>query len=102
MANAVGYWTVPGMSADETMIWLESHASQGMKVTGGSGNQASGSETDTGGTIVDEPSPMSLEALIFTVTPIGSGSGIRADAFTKATTSVCATPPPGTMLGIGG
>jgi len=102
MADAVGYWTLPGMSADDTMAWLGSHPSLGMTVTGGSGNPRSGGETNAGGVVVNEPAPMSLEALIFTVTPIGSGSGIRADAFAKAANSVCATAPPGTALGIGG
>lgn len=102
MADAVGYWTLPSMSADDTMAWLMSHASQGMTVSGGSGNPRTGNETNVGGTVVDEPAPMSLEALIFTVTPIGSGSGVRADAFAIAADSVCATPPPGTELGIGG
>ena len=102
MAQAVGYWTLPDMSADDTWVWLRAHASQGMMVTSSSSNPQSGNERNVGGTVVDEPTPMSLEALIFTVTPIGSGSGLRADAFAKATDSVCATPPPGTMLGIGG
>ena len=102
MADAVGYWTLPSMSADATLAWLTSHASGGMMVASASGNPRVGNETNVGGTVVDEPAPSSLEALIFTVTPIGSGAGIRADAFTKAAGSVCATPPPGTMLGIGG
>jgi hypothetical protein len=102
MADAVGYWTLPSMRADDTLTWLRSHASQGMKVTGGSDNLESGNITIGGGSVVDEPAPVSLEALIFTVTSIGSGSGIRADAFTKAANSVCATAPPGTDLGIGG
>jgi len=59
MAHAVGYWTLPGMSADETMAWLTSHSSQGMTV-------------------------------------------VSSGAFALATNSVCATPPPGVMLGIGG
>ncbi|GAA4154581.1 hypothetical protein GCM10022286_02360 [Gryllotalpicola daejeonensis] len=102
MADAVGYWTLPHMSADDTMAWLESHPSAGMKVYAATGNVRVGDETNVGGFVVDEPSLLSLEALIFTVTPIGSGSGIRADAFTKAADSVCATAPPGTELGIGG
>lgn len=102
MAHAVGYWTLPRMSADDTLSWLRSHASQGMMIASASGNPRSGNETNVGGTVVDEPARMSLEAMIFTVTPIGSGSGLRADAFAQATNSVCATPPPGTMLGIGG
>ena len=76
------------MSPDSTMTWLESHPSQGMVYASASGNPRVGNETNVGG--------------IFTVTPIGSGSGIRADAFARAANSVCATPPPGVMLGIGG
>ncbi|WP_369964023.1 hypothetical protein [Leifsonia sp. EB34] len=102
MAQAVGYWTLPGMSADDTLTWLRAHPSQGMMVASSSTNPQSGNEANVGGTVVDEPELMSLEALIFTVTPIGSGAGLRADAFAKATDSTCATPPPGTMLGIGG
>lgn len=102
MAHAVGYWTLPSMSPDNTMTWLESHPSQGMVYASASGNPRVGNETNVGGFVVYEPTHMSLEALIFTVTPIGSGSGIRADAFAKAPNSVCATPPPGVMLGIGG
>ena len=102
MAQAVGYWTLPGMSADDTLTWLRAHPSQGMMVASSSSNPQSGNEANVGGTVVDEPEPMSLEAVIFTVTPIGSGAGLRADAYAKATDSVCATPPPGTMLGIGG
>ena len=102
MAHAVGYWTLAGMSADDTWTWLRSHASQGMTVASSSSNPQSGNEAIVGGTVVDEPATMSLEAVIFTVTPIGPGSGLRADAFAKATDSVCATPPPGAMLGIGG
>ena len=102
MAHAVGYWTLPGMSADDTWTWLRSHAGPGMTVASASGNPQSGNDTNVGGTVVDEPAPMSLDAVIFTVTPIGSGSGLRADAFARAANSICATPPPGTMLGIGG
>jgi len=102
MAHAVGYWTLPNMSADNTMTWLESHPSQGMVFASASGNTRTGGKTNVGGFVVYEPTHMSLEALIFTVTPIGAGSGIRADAFAKAANSVCATAPPGTTLGIGG
>jgi hypothetical protein len=102
MAHAIGYWTLSSMSADDTMTWLESHPSQGMVYASASGNPRVGDETNVGGFVVYEPTHMSLEALIFTVTPTGSGSGIRAEAFAKATNSVCATPAPGTMLGIGG
>lgn len=102
MADAVGYWTLPSMSAGDTLTWLRSHASQGMSVTGGSDAAQTSTSAASGGIVVDEPAPMSLEALIFTVTTTGSGSGIRADAFTKADNSVCATASPGTQLGIGG
>lgn len=102
MADAVGYWTVPGMSPDDAMAWLEKHPSHGMLVTGGSGNVTTGNATNPGGSVVDEPQLESLEAMIFTVTASGSGSGIRADAFAKAADSVCAAPLPGTHLGIGG
>jgi hypothetical protein len=102
MADAIGYWTLPNMSADDAMAWLEANASQSMVIASASGNPRTGDETNVGGFVVDEPTHMSLEAMIFTVTPIGAGSGIRADAFAKAASSVCATPPPGTMLGIGG
>jgi hypothetical protein len=102
MAHAVEYWTLPGMSADDTMAWLESHPSRGMVYASASGNPRTSSETNVGGTVVDEPAHMSIEAMIFTIAPIGSGSGIRADAFAMAANSVCATPPPGVMLGIGG
>ncbi|WP_370053421.1 hypothetical protein [Leifsonia sp. EB41] len=102
MADAVGYWTLPNVSADAALAWLRSHPSQGMQVTGGNETPQAGDSRATGGTVVDEPAPTSLEALIFTVTSVGSGSGIRADAFAKADNSVCATAPPGTMLGIGG
>jgi hypothetical protein len=102
MADAVGYWTLPSMSAHDTLAWLRSHPSQGMQVTGGNETPQAGNSQASGGTVVDEPAPMSLEAVIFTVTSMGSGSGIRADAFAKAHDSVCATAPPGTELGIGG
>lgn len=102
MADAVGYWTLPSTSADDTLVWLESHASRGMNVYSVSGNARSGNASNVGGTVVDQPTPGSLEALIFSITPMGSGSAIRADAFTKAASSVCATAQPGTMLGIGG
>lgn len=102
MADAVGYWTLPSMSAHDTLAWLRSHPSRGMKVTGGNETLQAGNSQAPGGTVVDEPAPMSLEAVIFTVTSRGSGSGIRADAFAKAADSVCATAPPGTELGIGG
>ena len=102
MADAVGYWTLPSMSAADTLAWLRSHPSQGMEVAGGNEVAHASNTPASGGSVVDEPTPMSLEAVIFTVTGVGSGSGIRADAFAKADKSVCATPPPGTMLGIGG
>lgn len=102
MADAVGYWTLPGMSAEDTLAWLRSHPSQGMEVAGGNEAPHASDSQPSGGTVVDEPAPMSLEAVVFTVTSVGSGSGIRADAFAKADDSVCATAPPGTMLGIGG
>jgi len=102
MAHAVGYWTVPNMPPDDTLAWLRAHASRGMDVYAGSGNAYTDNATDAGGTVVDQPELGSLEALIFTVTSVGSGAGIRADAFTMAADSVCVTPPPGTSLGIGG
>lgn len=102
MADAVGYWTLPSMSTHDTLAWLRSHPSQGMQVMGSNEAVQPSNTQASGGTVVDEPTPMSLEALIFTVTSVGSGSGIRADAFAKAADSVCATAPPGAELGIGG
>ncbi|WP_295118953.1 hypothetical protein [uncultured Leifsonia sp.] len=102
MADAVGYWTLPSMSTHDTLAWLRSHPSQGMQVMGSNEAVQASNTQASGGTVVDEPTPMSLEALIFTVTSVGSGSGIRADAFAKADNSVCATAPPGAELGIGG
>lgn len=102
MADAVGYWTLPNTSAGDAIAWLRAHASQGMRVTGVIQDTQESNAEVPGGTVVDEPAPESIEALIFTVTSIGFGSGIRADAFAEARSSVCATPAPGTMLGIGG
>lgn len=94
MADAVGYWTLPSMSAGDTLGWLATHASRSMQVTSGGNIPASETESTAGGSVVDEPMPApSLEAMIVTVTSIGNGTGIRADALARGTNSVCATAP---------
>jgi hypothetical protein len=102
MATAVSYWTAPATSASSALTWLEQNASRGMRVTSVSGDPTAGDSAERGGTVVDERPSDSGEALIFSVTSIGSGSGIRADAFTMAENSKCASAPAGTTLGIGG
>jgi hypothetical protein len=102
MADAVGYWTLPNMLAGDVIAWLGTHTSDGMKVESGGANPQVNNASVASGAVVDVPSLGSVEAVIFTVTSIGYGSGIRIDAFTIAANSVCATPPPGTELGIGG
>ena len=100
MAHAVGYWALPRMSAADTRAWLVSHPSDDMTVT--TGDPTPGSDPDAGGTVIEQPSDGSLEALIFTVTPRTSGAGVRLDAFAMTADSVCATAPGGSQHGIGG
>jgi hypothetical protein len=102
MADAVGYWSLPSMDPSAAVSWLSSNPSDRMIVTSSSRDEAAEGTASGGGLVVDQTNLGSLEALIFTVTSTGTGTGIRADAFRKAGDSVCATASPGDSLGIGG
>lgn len=102
MADAVQYWTVAGMSVASTVDYLKTHPPQGLTLAEVTGSNAAG-DTNVDAKIVEYA--VSLDAgdgLVYEVTPVDSGAGIRADALVTPANAICATAPPGTVLGYWG
>ncbi|WP_066517010.1 hypothetical protein [Curtobacterium ammoniigenes] len=98
MAHAKAYWSLPTMSPDAAIAWLKTHPSPGLMVTFSSDQGGFGTVADQ-----DEQSATStVNSLLFTVVRVGSGTGIRADAYRLGTDSVCPSNPGGAAFGYGG
>lgn len=98
MADATGYWTVPGVSVADTVHYLKTHSPQGLTLAAIANSNAAG-DTSVDAQLVEYAARMNAQdGLVYEVTPIGSGAGIRADAFLIPPTATCATAPPGSAL----
>jgi hypothetical protein len=99
MAVATGYWTVPGMSEDSTVDYLKTHTPQGLTFESVTGSNAAGNTNVTVQLVEYAATPDAQNGLVYEVTPVDSGAGIRADALVVPSIATCATAPPGGALG---
>lgn len=102
MVDATGYWTVPGTSVEEVVDYLKTHPPQGLTLAGVTGSNAAGDTSVVAQVVEYAASVDAQNGLVYEVTPIGSGAGIRADAFLVPPNATCATAPPGGALGYWG
>jgi len=99
MADAIGYWTVPGESVKSVVSYLSSHPPQKLTLADEDSSNAAG-DPDVVAQMVEYASKSGgQDGLIYEVTPLATGAGIRADALVVPTNATCATAPPGTSLG---
>lgn len=102
MADVTGYWTVPDMSPDAVVGYLTAHPPKGLTLAEVTGSNAAG-DVNTDAKIVEYAANMdSQNGLVYEVTSIGAGAGIRADALVVPANATCATAPPGTSIGFWG
>lgn len=99
MADATGYWTVPDVSSTEVVDYLKSHSPQGLTLAAVTGSNAAG-DTNVEAKLVEYAASTDAQnGLVYEVTPVDSGAGIRADAFLVPPNATCATAPPGAAIG---
>jgi hypothetical protein len=102
MADATAYWTVPGMSVDAVVDYLKTHAPHGLTFAEATGTNAAGDTNATVQLVEYAATPDAQNGLVYEVTTVGSGAGIRADALAVPANATCATAPPGTAIGYWG
>lgn len=102
MADATGFWTVPHISVAEAVDYLKTHSPRGLTLAGVTSSNAAG-DTNVEARLVEYAARMDAQnGLVYEVTPVGSGAGIRADALLVPSNATCATAPPGTAIGYWG
>lgn len=91
-SDAVGYWSIPDMSVDETVSWLGSHSASGLKriLAVKPGPAATGAQEV--GYVVQAASREAQDGLVLTVTPAGTGATVRVDAVTIPAGAGCVDP----------
>ncbi|WP_460518528.1 hypothetical protein [Humibacter antri] len=102
MADVTGYWTVPGSSVDSVVDYLKTHSPQGLTLEEVTSSNAAGNVHVDAQMIEYAASTNAQNGLVFEVTPVNSGTGIRADSLEVPTNATCATAPPGTAIGYWG
>jgi len=102
MADATGYWTVSGMSSGSVVDYLKAHGPEGLTLAQVTGSKAAGDVHGEAQVVEYAASMTAQNGLIYEVTAVGSGAGIRADAIAVPSNATCATAPPGTSLGYWG
>lgn len=98
MADAIGYWTVPGMSDSAAVDYLKTHTPKGLTLEEVTSSNAAGDTSVDAAVIEYSATKDAQNGLVYEVTTAGAGAGIRADALVVPSRTTCATAPPGATL----
>ncbi|MHA7986882.1 hypothetical protein ACX9R5_13875 [Rathayibacter sp. CAU 1779] len=95
MADAKGYWTVPGSSLDTVVAFLTTHTPVGLTFEESTATNAV-EGTDGDATVIEFSASKDVQnGLIYEVTSVDGGAGIRADSLVVPSNATCATASPG-------
>lgn len=99
MADATGYWIVPDISVTQAVDYLKTHSPQSLTLAAVTASNAAGDANVDTQLVEYTASTDTQNGLVYEVNPVGSGAGIRADAFLVPSNAACATAPPGAQIG---
>jgi hypothetical protein len=90
LSIGASFWTVPGMSVDDAISWLDANRPNGMVAGTFLRNDLGAAATMQSGAVFDVAGDSSRQGLLFSVvSPPGFGTTIRVDAVSLPQTAAC-------------